>query len=186
MTYPSIRKTLLATACALAVTHLPIGMHPAMAQQPVPQQGDGQQMNSVQQLTPEQEAALNRDVETVARYKLPGNFFARMLPVIQQIKLAHISPPDTPSMTLEETISRTQAMPQLQPILQRNRMSPREFVMNITTFGMTQAVIMHPPQDGKDMPPLNPDNVALLKAHPAEVQALIQAMGGNDQQGQQR
>ena len=182
MTYPSIRKMLLATACALAVAHLPAGMRHAAAQQPGAQQG----APNVQQLTPEQEAALNRDVETVARYKLPSNFFARMLPVIQQIKLAHISPPDTPSMTLEETISRTEAMPQLRPILQRNRMSAREFVMNITTFGMTQAVITHPPQDGNDMPPLNPDNVTLLKSHPAEVQALIQAMGGNEQQGQQR
>ncbi|AXY21498.1 hypothetical protein [Komagataeibacter saccharivorans] len=174
MTSSFVRKALLATVCALAVAHMPGGMRPAMAQQPTQQQ----------ELTPEQQAAIQRDVQTVAQYRLPDDFFARMLPVIQQIKLAHINPPETPSMTLEETIQRTQSMPQLLPILQRNRMSPREFVMNITTFGMTQAVLQHPPQDSKDMPPLNPHNITLIKTHQPEVQALLQAMGGG-QGGQQ-
>ncbi|AQU88069.1 hypothetical protein B0W47_12015 [Komagataeibacter nataicola] len=176
MTASFLRRTLAATACALAVAAGPA----ALAQQPM-QQGATQQA----QPTPAQQAAIARDMKTVAEYRLPKDFFTRMMPVIEQIRQSRISPPETPNMSLEETIKRTEAMPALQPILQHNGMSAREFVMGITTFGLTSAVMQHPAQDSKSMPPLNPDNVKLLQSHQAQTQALIQAMGGSEGEGQQ-
>lgn len=169
-----VRKTLLAVTCALAVAPLSA----AMAQQPT------QQMT---QQTPSaaQQAAIQHDMETVARYKLPKDFFTRMTPVMEQIRNSRISPPETPNMSLEDTIKRTEAMPQLEPILKQGHMTAREFVMGITTFGMTAAVMQHPSQDSRSMPALNPDNVSLLKSHAAQTQALIQIMGGGDSQQQQ-
>ena len=177
MTFSIVRKALLATTCALALTHLPAAMHPAMAQQPT-------QRMTQQAPSAAQQAAIQHDMETVARYKLPKDFFARMTPVMEQIRNSRISPPETPNLSLEDTIKRTEAMPQLQPILQQGHMTAREFVMGITTFGLTAAVMQHPPQDSRSMPPLNPDNVSLLKSHTAQTQALIQIMGGDTQQQQ--
>ena len=173
-----VRKTLLAATCALALTHLPAAMHPAMAQQPT-------QRMTQQAPSAAQQAAIQHDMETVARYKLPKDFFTHMTPVMEQIRNSRISPPETPNMSLEDTIKRTEAMPQLQPILQQGHMTAREFVMGITTFGMTAAVMQHPAQDSRSMPALNPDNVSLLKSHAAQTQALIQIMGGGDSQQQQ-
>ncbi|ARW17810.1 hypothetical protein [Komagataeibacter europaeus] len=169
-----VRKTLLAATCALAVAPLSA----AMAQQPT------QQMTQ-QAPSAAQQAAIQHDMETVARYKLPKDFFTRMTPVMEQIRNSRISPPETPNMSLEDTIKRTEAMPQLEPILKQGHMTAREFVMGITTFGMTAAVMQHPSQDSRSMPALNPDNVSLLKSHAAQTQALIQIMGGGDSQQQQ-
>ena len=177
MTASFLRTALVAPTCALALACLPVGLTPAraQAQQPATQQ---------QAPSPAQQAAMQRDMKTVAEYKLPKDFFTRMTPVIQQIRESRISPPETPNMTLDETIKRTEDMPQLQPILKKYGMSAREFVMGITTFGMTTAIMQHPAQDSRSMPPLNPDNVKLIKSHEAQTQALIQAMGGEGGGGQ--
>ncbi|MCE2565752.1 hypothetical protein [Komagataeibacter sp. FNDCF1] len=171
MTDFSLRRALVATTCALGMACMPGAMGAARAQ--APQAAAPQQAPSAAQ-----QAAIQRDMNTVAQYRLPKDFFTRMTPVIQQIRESRISPPETPNMSLEETIKRTEAMPQLQPILQKYGMSAREFVMGITTFGMTTAVLQHPAQDSRSMPTLNPDNVKLIKSHEAQTQALIQAMGG--------
>ncbi|MHC0614709.1 hypothetical protein [Komagataeibacter oboediens] len=178
MTSSFVRKALLATTCALALTRLPAVMPSAMAQQPT------QQMTQ-QAPSAAQQAAIRHDMETVAQYRLPKDFFTRMTPVMEQIRNSRITPPETPNLSLEDTIKRTEAMPQLAPILQQGHMTAREFVMGITTFGMTAAVMQHPPQDSKSMPPLNPDNVSLLKSHTAQTQALIQIMNGSDSQQQE-
>ncbi|GBQ53222.1 hypothetical protein ACM0P6_11710 [Komagataeibacter sucrofermentans] len=180
MTASFLRRTLAATTCALAVAIAPLTLHPALAQQPM-QQTARQQA----QPTPAQQAAIARDMKTVAEYRLPKDFFTRMMPVIEQIRQSRISPPETPNMSLDETIKRTADMEALKPILQHNGMSAREFVMGITTFGLTSAVMQHPAQDSKNMPQLNPDNVKLLQSHQAQTQALIQAMGGSEGEGQQ-
>ncbi|KDU95225.1 hypothetical protein GLUCORHAEAF1_08330 [Komagataeibacter rhaeticus AF1] len=166
-----LRTALAASTCALALACLPAGLTPARAQ-------DQQPATQQQAPSAAQQAAIQRDMQTVAQYRLPKDFFTRMTPVIEQIRESRISPPETPNMSLEDTIKRTEAMPQLQPILKKYGMSAREFVMGITTFGMTTAIMQHPAQDSRSMPPLNPDNVRLIKAHEAQTQALIQAMGG--------
>ncbi|QHC34661.1 hypothetical protein [Komagataeibacter xylinus] len=180
MTASFLRRTLAATACTLALATGPMAVRLAAAQQPMQQSATEQA-----QPTPAQQAAIARDMKTVAEYRLPKDFFTRMMPVIEQIRQSRISPPETPNMSLEETIKRTADMEALKPILQHSGMSAREFVMGITTFGLTSAVMQHPAQDSKNMPPLNPDNVKLLQSHQAQTQALIQAMGGSEGEGQQ-
>ena len=178
MTASSLRKALAATTCALTLACLPACPTPAHAQaQPAAQQ---------QAPSAAQQAAMQRDMQTVAQYKLPADFFTRMTPVIEQIRQSRISPPETPNMSLEETIKRTEAMPQLEPILKKYGMTAREFVMGITTFGMTTAVMQHPAQDSRSMPALNPDNVKLIKSHEAQTQALIQMMGGEGSQPEEQ
>lgn len=180
MTASFLRRTLAASACTLALATGLMAVRPALAQQPM-QQSTTEQA----QPTPAQQAAIARDMKTVAEYRLPKDFFTRMMPVIEQIRQSRISPPETPNMSLDETIKRTEAMPALQPILEHYHMSAREFVMGITTFGLTSAVMQHPAQDSRNMPTLNPDNVKLLQSHQAQTQALIQAMGGSEGEAQQ-
>ncbi|MFW6683569.1 hypothetical protein [Komagataeibacter intermedius] len=79
-------------------------------------------------------------------------------------------------MTLVTTIRRTQAMPQLQPILQQHGMSAEDFVMSLTAFEMTNAMIQAPPRKTKDTPQLDKDNVRLIESHQALAQALVHDM----------
>ncbi|MCE2565199.1 hypothetical protein [Komagataeibacter sp. FNDCF1] len=163
-----------ATACVLALGTL----RPAAAQQAdeqAPRHGP----------TPEQKAEMERavheavqqDIRAVAQYKLPKDFFARMLPLTRQIRMAHIIPPtQTRNMTLVATIRRTEAMPQLQPLLLQYGLSARDFVMGITAFQMTVERLDDTGARGKDIPRLNPDNVTLIRTHQGLTQALLNNM----------
>ncbi|MBV1834077.1 hypothetical protein [Novacetimonas pomaceti] len=178
MTSSFLRKMLLTGACVLGASVASGNIRHAMAQD-VARHGP----------TPEQKAEMERvvheavqhDMQSVAQYPLPKDFFARMLPMMQQITQAHISPPiATSNTTLAMTIRRMEAMQQLQPILQRNGMSARDFVMSITCFGMTTALLQDQKHKNSTLPHLNPANVRLIQSHEADAQALIQVMSADE------
>lgn len=175
MTSFPLRGMLVGSACALGFFHLPGTLRPAHAQQAEEHHGPtAEQRAEIQRAVHE---AIQQDIRKVAQYKLPKDFFARMLPLIRQIRRANITPPtQTTNMTLATTIRRTQAMPQLQEILQEHGMSAEDFVMSLTTFEMTNAMIQAPPQKTKDTPKLDKDNVRLIQSHQALAQALVHDM----------
>lgn len=165
----SPRLPLLVTALILVAASLPVG--PAAAQQAEQHGPTAEQKAEIQRAVHE---ALQHDIQTVAQYRLPTDFFARMLPMVRQIRRAHITAPtQTQNMTLATTIRRTQAMPELQPILQQYNMSAQDFVMALTTFEMTAARMQETPRSRKDAPALNRDNVKLIQSHQALTQALL-------------
>ncbi|MDT8870346.1 hypothetical protein RAA17_01805 [Komagataeibacter rhaeticus] len=59
-------------------------------------------------------------------------------------------------MTLATTIRRTEAMPQLQPLLQQYGLSARDFVMGITAFQMTAERLDDTGARGRTFPPSIP------------------------------
>ncbi|MBE7620318.1 hypothetical protein NO263_14170 [Gluconacetobacter entanii] len=159
----TFRTYLLAAALSVALPVLP-----AMAQQaPAGQQ---------QQPTDEQKAMMMHDITAAAQYRLPNNFFTVMIPTIREIKARNVTPPESGNLSLSQTIERTAQMDRLMPILREHGLSASDFVMGITTFGMTTA-LMHQ-QAPKGAPALNPANIKLINAHPQETETLIQEMGG--------
>ncbi|GAN87971.1 hypothetical protein LU298_12595 [Komagataeibacter intermedius] len=175
MTPLPLRGMLVASACALGFVDLACPLRPAHAQQAEERHGPtDEQRAEIQRAVHE---AIQQDIRKVAQYKLPRDFFARMLPLVRQIRRAGIIPPtQTANMTLVTTIRRTQAMPQLQPILQQHGMSAEDFVMSLTAFEMTNAMIQAPPRKTKDTPQLDKDNVRLIESHQALAQALVHDM----------
>ena len=157
----TFRTYLLAAALSVALPVLP-----AMAQQ----------APAGQQPTSEQQAMMMHDVTAAAQYRLPNNFFTVMIPTIQEIKARNVTPPESGNLSLSQTIERTAQMERLMPILREHGLSASDFVMGITTFGMTTA-LMHQ-QAPKGAPALNPANVKLINAHPQETETMIQEMGG--------
>ncbi|ATU71489.1 hypothetical protein SXCC_01443 [Gluconacetobacter sp. SXCC-1] len=165
-----------AMACVLALGAL----HPATAQQAdqqAPRHGPTAEQKA--ELERAVHEAVQQDIRAVAQYRLPRDFFARMLPLTRQIRMANIIPPtQTRNMTLATTIRRTEAMPQLQPLLQQYGLSARDFVMGITAFQMTAERLDDTGARGKDIPALNPDNVRLIRKHQGLTQALLNNMDG--------
>ncbi|GBQ90997.1 hypothetical protein AA13595_3029 [Gluconacetobacter johannae DSM 13595] len=159
------RTSLLAMALAAAI--LPAA--PALAQQQAAPPGVDQ-------------ATFERDMQEAARYPLPADFLPRMTATIQAIQAAGIAPPNTPNLSLAQTIDRTAAIPGLTPILAAHGFTPRDFVMGITAFGLTEALIQQPPPAGAHAPQPNPANVALIRNYPQDAQTLAQAMAGGNQQ----
>ncbi|WP_246396297.1 hypothetical protein [Gluconacetobacter tumulisoli] len=157
-----MRISLLATALAVAI--LPAA--PALAQQ------QGGLPPGVDQAT------FQRDMQEAAQYPLPADFLPRMTATIRAIQAARIAPPNAPNLSLAQTIDRTASVPGLSPILSAHGFTPREFVLGITTFGLTEALIQQPPPAEAHAPQPNPANVALIRNNPQAVQALAQAMGG--------
>ncbi|QHC35985.1 hypothetical protein [Komagataeibacter xylinus] len=120
---------------------------------------------------------MQHDIQSAADYRLPKDFFARMLPLIRAIRQANLTPPmQTKNIPLAVTIRRTEAMPELQAILQEHDISARDFVMSLTTFEMTATMSDAPPADPKKAPKLNRDNVRLIQSHRALTQALLHDM----------
>lgn len=170
-------------AAALAAAIPAAAMAQMGGQQMGPQQTAPQQMPP--QPTAAQQAAFQRDMQAAARYPLPADFLPRMTDTVRAIQAAGINPPNAPNLSLDETIARTAAIPGLQPILSAHGFTPRDFVLGITAFGLTQALIQQPPPPEAHAPTPNPANVALIRNNPQQAQALMQAMGGPGQQGGQ-
>ncbi|MBV1832675.1 hypothetical protein [Novacetimonas pomaceti] len=161
----TFRTYILAAALAVALPALPAMAAPAPAAAPAQAQP-----------APDPKATMAHDINAAAQYRLPDNFFAIMIPTIKEIKARNVPPPDTSNLSLSQTIERTAQTERLMPILRDHGLSASDFVMGITTFGMTTA-LMHQ-QAPKGAPALNPANVKLINTHPQETQALIQEMGG--------
>ncbi|MBY4640991.1 hypothetical protein K6L44_13580 [Gluconacetobacter entanii] len=176
----SLCKMFLVSACSLLVTWEIAGTSPAMAQEAARHGPTAEQKAELERAVHD---AVQHDMQTVAQYPLPKDFFARILPLMQQIEQAHLSPPTTtPNTTLAMTIRRTEAMQQLQPILQRYGMTARDFVMGITCFGMTEALLQEHSKAHGELPHLNPANVSLIKEHDGQAQELIQMMSAEDEE----
>lgn len=159
------RLTILAAALAAA---LPAA---AMAQQPQQQPAQQARQPSAAEI-----ASFQRDVQMAAGYPLPADFLPRMTATIGAIKAAGINPPNAQNLSLSQTIDQTAALPGLAQILSAHGFTARDFVLGISAFGITESLIRQPPPAGAHAPNPNPANVALLKGHQQEVDALMQAM----------
>ncbi|AQU86727.1 hypothetical protein B0W47_03790 [Komagataeibacter nataicola] len=160
--------------CAGALAVFSLGLRDVQAQDADSHGPSAAQRAEIEQAVHE---AMQHDIQSAADYRLPKDFFARMLPLIRAIRQAHLTPPmQTKNMPLAVTIRRTEAMPDLQAILQAHDMSARDFVMSLTTFEMTATMSDAPPADKKKAPKLNRDNVRLIQSHRALTQALLHDM----------
>ncbi|GAA4489706.1 hypothetical protein [Gluconacetobacter tumulicola] len=159
------RLTILAAALAAA---LPAA---ALAQQPQPQPTQQARQPSAAEI-----AAFQRDVQTAAQYPLPADFLPRMTATLRAIQAAGINPPNAQNLSLTQTIDQTAAVPGLSQVLSAHGFSARDFVLGISAFGITESLIRQPPPAGAHAPTPNPANVALLRAHQQEADALLQAM----------
>ncbi|MBB2168235.1 hypothetical protein HLH36_07690 [Gluconacetobacter aggeris] len=159
------RLTILAAVLAAA---LPAA---ALAQQPQPQPAQ-----QARQPSPAEVAAFQRDVQTAVQYPLPADFLPRMTATLRAIQAAGINPPNAQTLSLAQTIDQTAAVPGLSQILSAHGFSARDFVLGISAFGITESLIRQPPPAGAHAPTPNPANVALLRAHQQEADALLQAM----------
>ncbi|MBB2206199.1 hypothetical protein [Gluconacetobacter takamatsuzukensis] len=162
------RLTILAAALAAA---LPAA---AMAQQP--QQAGQQPAQQARQPSPAEIAAFQRDVQTAVQYPLPADFLPRMTATIHALQAAGINPPNAQNLSLAQTIDQTAAVPGLSQVLSAHGFTARDFVLGISAFGITESMIRQPPPAGAHAPTPNPANVALLRAHQQEAEALLQAM----------
>ncbi len=141
-------------ACACVLVSPSLGLQEARAQGAETHGPSAEQKAEIERAVHE---AMQHDIQSAAEYKLPKDFFARMLPLIRAIRQAHLTPPmQTRNMPLAVTIRRTEAMPELQAILQEHDMSARDFVMSLTTFEMTATMSDAPPADRKNAPPTEP------------------------------
>nr|WP_040507647.1 hypothetical protein [Gluconobacter morbifer] len=140
--------------------------------QPGTQSYPAQQPQQQQQLSPQARA----DIERAMHYTLPPDFMPRAAATLSALQASNIQPPNSQGATLEQTIARVGQVPGLTPILQQHGFTPATFVMGVTAFGMTLAA-SNGQQLPQGMPSPNPANVALFKAHPDQVSALMQAMG---------
>ncbi|GBQ93418.1 MULTISPECIES: hypothetical protein [Gluconobacter] len=134
----------------------------------VPLQGTPQQ-------TPQIPPQVRADTERAMQYPLPPDFMTRAAATIAELQARNIQPPNSHGTGLADTISRISQIPGLAPVLQSHGFTPESFVMGMTTFGMTLAASNGQLPAG--MPSPNPANVALFKAQPEQVTALMQAMG---------
>ncbi|MCH4091569.1 hypothetical protein [Acetobacter sp.] len=129
-------------------------------------------------------AAMRKDVQVAASYQLPDDFLPRMITTLQALQDAGLQPPPPEGhISLDDTIKRVESVQGIEPVLRAQGFSARQFVMGLTSFGITYAVTSHE-ADAKDAPHLNPHNVALLQKNPEAVRALLQQMGNQPAQAQ--
>ncbi|MFT8646219.1 hypothetical protein [Gluconacetobacter sp.] len=159
------RLTILAAALAAA---LPAAAMAQQARQQPPQQA--------RQPSAAEIAAFQRDMQTAAQYPLPADFLPRMTATLNAIRAANISPPNAQNLSLAQTIDQTAAIPGLAPILSAHGFTARDFVLGLSSFGLTESLIRQPPPADEHAPTPNPANVALLRAHQQDADALLQAM----------
>ncbi len=133
-----------------------------------PLQGAPQQ---TQQVPPQVRA----DTERAMHYPLAPDFMTRAAATIAELQARNIQPPNSHGTSLSDTIRQISQVPGLASVLQSHGFTPESFVMGMTTFGMTLAASNGQLPTG--MPSPNPANVALFKAQPDQVTALMQAMG---------
>lgn len=125
-------------------------------------------------LSAQQVNTMRRDMDTALHYKLAPDVLPRLTTALQAIHAAHIQPPGHVGMSLDEQIVMVGKVPGLEPILKTNGFSAHDFVMSLTCVGLTGSLMNVPPtQKTAQMPTPEPQNVALLKAKPDELQALI-------------
>lgn len=86
-------------------------------------------------------------------------------------------------MSLDETIKRVESVEGIEPVLKSQGFSARQFVIGLTSFGITYAVTSNA-GNAKDAPTLNPHNVSLLQKNPDAVRALLQEMSNQPAQQQ--
>ncbi|WP_415527393.1 hypothetical protein [Gluconobacter sp.] len=127
------------------------------------------------QQAPQVSPQVRADTERAMHYPLPPDFMTRAAATIAELQARNIQPPNSHGTGLGDTISRISQVPGLAPVLQNHGFTPESFVMGMTTFGMTLAASNGQLPTG--MPSPNPANVALFKAQPEQVSALMQAMG---------
>ncbi len=152
-----------------------------------PQPQDSQQSGNFQQ-PPAPDAAhlaaMRKDVQVAASYQLPDDFLPRMTTTLQALQDAGLQPPPPEGhISLDDTIKRVESVPGIEPVLKSQGFTARQFVMGLTSFGITYAVTSHA-ADAKDAPRLNPHNVSLLQKNPDAVRALLQQMGNQPAQPQ--
>ena len=125
-------------------------------------------------LSAQQVNTMRRDMDTALHYKLAPGVLPRLTTTLKAIHAAHIQPPGHVGMSLDEQIVMVGKVPGLDPILKTNGFSAHDFVMSLTCVGLTGS-LMNVPQTQKtaQMPTPEPQNVALLKANPDDLQALI-------------
>ena len=161
-------KTLTALAL-FASAALPFSAH---AQgYPSQTQVDGQQAQQPAQVPPQFKA----DTERAMRYALPADFMPRATSAIGELQARNIQPPNSQGLGLQAMISQAGQVPGFAAVLSSHGFTPESFITGMTTFGMTLPVSNGQVPAG--MPSPNPNNVALFKAHPDQVNALMQAMG---------
>nr|WP_298795113.1 hypothetical protein [uncultured Acetobacter sp.] len=171
-------------ALAAALVAGTVLAQPALAQTAAPAPAQGAPA-ARPNLTPEQMATLQRDMNTALHYKLASNVVPRLTSALKSIQAAHIQPPGRLGMSLEEQIGMVDKMPGLEPILKTNGFTAREFVMSLTCVGLTGSLMNVPPgQATGNIPTPDAQNVAILKANPQELQELITVLRAEHQSAQ--
>ncbi|KXV22067.1 hypothetical protein AD937_09605 [Gluconobacter japonicus] len=132
---------------------------------------DGQSGQQSAQIPPQFRA----DAERAMRYVLPADFMPRAVSAISELQGRNIQPPNSQGLGLQDMIARASQVPGFPDVLRSHGFTPETFIIGMTTFGMTLAASNGQVPAG--MPSPNPSNVALFKAHPDQVNALMQAMG---------
>ncbi|MFT8336599.1 MAG: hypothetical protein ABF628_10525 [Acetobacter orientalis] len=128
-------------------------------------------------LSAQQMTTMRRDMDTALHYKLAPDVLPRLTAALKAIHAAHIQPPGHVGMSLDEQIGMVNKVPGLDPILKTNGFSAHDFVMSLTCVGLTGSLMNVPQtQQTAQMPTPEPQNVALLKAKPDELQALISVL----------
>lgn len=130
---------------------------------------------SPQPAMPQVSPQVRADTARAMAYPLPQDFMLRAAAAISELQARNIQPPNSRGSALDETIQRVAQVPGLAPILESHGFTPENFVMGMTAFGMTLAASNGQLPNG--MPAPNPSNIELFKAHPDQVNALMQAMG---------
>lgn len=125
--------------------------------------------------TPQVSPQVRADTQRAMGYPLPPDFMTRATATVAELQARNIQPPSSHGASLSDTIRQIGQIPGLAPVLQSHGFTPETFVMGMTTFGMTLAASNGQLPAG--MPSPNPANVALFKAQPQQVSALMQAMG---------
>ncbi|MGV4878228.1 hypothetical protein [Acetobacter indonesiensis] len=173
-------RTLLVSGkmMALVATAAVVGgtialVNPAFAQTAQPQ-GQAQSGQQRPALTGEQMATMRHDMDTALHYKLAPDVLPRLTSTLKAIHAANIQPPGRLGMSLDEQVSMVEKVPGLPPILKANGFTPHDFVMSLTCVGLTGSLMnVQPGQANSQVPTPEAANVALLKAHPEDLQALI-------------
>lgn len=145
--------------------------YPAQSQTEVDGQYSAPAGQASQQVPPQ----LRADTERALHYPLPPDFMSRATATIADLQARNIQPPNTQGATLDQTIARIGQVSGLTEILRAHGFTPESFVMGMTAFGITLASSSG--QAPKGMPSPNANNLALFRAHPEEVNTLVQAMG---------
>ncbi|MBS0961306.1 MULTISPECIES: hypothetical protein [Acetobacter] len=122
-------------------------------------------------LSAQQVLAMRQEMTSALNYKLSPDVLPRLTSTLQAIHAAGIQPPGRAGMSLAQQIDMVSKTDKLEPILKANGFTARDFVMSLTCVGLTGSLMNVQGHSGIPQP--DAQNVALLKAHPDQLQALI-------------